>query len=85
MTIKSFEEYQVEIRQLFEAKDAYNAGIAEAKAFYENEKEAKEVIKRINPEAKKPSTQEIKVLNEAISNSSGEIGSSVPKQKKKRK
>ena len=40
--IRTFEEFSVEERQLFEITDAYNAGVAEAKAFYEREGKVKE-------------------------------------------
>lgn len=38
MKIKTFAEFQVEVNQLFDTESSYNAGIQEAKSYYENDR-----------------------------------------------
>ena len=49
--IKTFAEYQVDINQLFNSEAAYNAGVKEASAFFEEENQVlKEEIQDITEE-----------------------------------
>lgn len=50
--IKSFEDYQIDVEQLFEAKAAYYAGIEEAKKHFKTsvDKEVKKMLKEQNEE-----------------------------------